>query len=271
MPTIVNRALFAFACACACVVQLAAAPAQASEPIPLDVQQSWPIAHATHHVQGLAATDELFYVSSVDRATKSGFVYRIDRRTLKVDKERRLAIGDQCHPGGMQLAAGKLWVPLAEYRRNSTSTILALDPATLETVASFTFDDHIGALAADGQGTLYAGNWDCLTIYALSEKGKILTKVENPTGVAYQDFEFHAGQLWAAGRLKQDKKLLPVVDVLDAKTWKLAERYLLRGETLSGDNDFCREGFCKLGENLFVLPEDGPKSAVYRFALPAAK
>jgi hypothetical protein len=169
----------------------------------------------------------------------------------------------------MQLAGGRLWVPLAEYRAKSTSTILALDPTTLARQASFTVDDHIGALAADGRGTLYAGNWDCRLIYKLDEKGKVLEKVDNPTGVAYQDFELHDRMLWAAGRLKEDKKISPVVDVIDTSNWKLKQRYTLRGELRSGGTDFCREGFCKFGDDLFLMPEDGPKTTIYRFALTA--
>ena len=222
-------------------------------------------------MQGLAATADYFYVTSVDRATKSGFVYRIHRKTLRVEKEERLAIGDQFHPGGMQLAGDRLWTPLAEYRPKSTSTILALDPVTLGKVASFTIDDHIGALAADGRGAMYAGNWDCRVIYVLDEKGKVLRKVDNPTGIAYQDFEFHDQKLWCGGRWKQEKQSLPVVDVLDVATWKLTRRYVLRGELRSGGGDFAREGFCKLGADLLLMPEDGPNTTVYRFALPAAE
>jgi hypothetical protein len=256
----------------ACVIALGCvACAAAADPIALDLQESWPIDHATHHVQGLCVTADTFFISSVERATKSGFVYRVDRKTLRVEKEERIAIGDQYHPGGMQLAGGRLWVPLAEYRAKSTSTILALDPATLKTVTSFALDDHIGALAASGRGELLAGNWDCRVIYRLDEKGKVLDKVDSPTGVAYQDFELHDRLLWAAGRLKEDKRLVPVVDVIDTSNWKLQQRYTLRGELRSGGTDFCREGFCKFGDDLYVMPEDGPKTTIYRFALPAAK
>lgn len=242
---------------------------QAAEPIALDVRESWHIDYATRHVQGLCVTADTFFISSVDRAAKSGYVYKIDRKTLRIEKEIKLAIGDQYHPGGMQLAGGRLWVPLAEYRAKSTSTILALDPTSLEQRTSFTIDDHIGALAADGRGTLYAGNWDCRVIYHLDEQGKVLEKTDNPTGVAYQDFELHDRLLWAAGRLKQDQKTAAVVDVLDTSTWKLKQRYTLSGKLRTGGSDFCREGFCKFGDDLFVMPEDGPNTTIYRFALPA--
>ena len=86
--------------------------------------------------------------------------------------------------------------------------------------------------------------------------------------MAYQDFEFHDGALWGTGRLKQDKTTLSVVDVIDTRTWKLAKRYVLRGKTRTGNDDFSREGFSKLDSALYLLPEDGPNSTVYRFALP---
>ncbi|MBI2825296.1 MAG: hypothetical protein HYX69_11480 [Planctomycetia bacterium] len=242
-------------------------PAASVEPRQLEVKQSWPIDYATHHVQGLAATDDTFWITSVDRAAKAGWVYKVDRPTMRVARERQLTIGEQYHPGGVQLAAGKLWVPLAEYRPRSTSTILALNPNSLDTEATFTLDDHIGALAADGRGTLYAGNWDCRQIYVLSEDGTVKRKVDNPTPVAYQDFEYHDGLLWGGGRLREDSRSSAVVDVIDTSTWKLRDRYVLRGELKSSGSDFTREGLSKLGKSLFVLPEDGPRSTVYRFSL----
>jgi hypothetical protein len=60
-----------------------------------------------------------------------------------------------------------------------------------------------------------------------------------------------------------------VVEVLDLATWKPVRRYVLAGKPKSPRTTFGREGFTKLGEDLLVLPEDGPHSTVYRFPLPA--
>jgi hypothetical protein len=98
----------------------------------------------------------------------------------------------------------------------------------------------------------------------------VLERRDNPTGVAYQDFEYHDGRLYAAGTTKLDGQPTAVVDAIDVARWKLAARYALRGDVRSGGSNFCREGFCKFGESFYVLPEDGPHATVYRFAITPA-
>jgi len=235
--------------------------------VSLKVAESWPINHPTHHVQGLAVTDESFWISSVDRRAKVGWVIRVDRKSLKVVAERKLVKGAQFHPGGIQLTGNDLWVPLAEYRRRSTSTMLRLDAQSLETKHSFAIDDHIGGVAVDGQGTVYAANWDCREIYSFDEQGKLLQRVKNPTGVAYQDIEWQEGLLLGTGRIREGGRSLSVVDAIDPTKWRHVRRYRLLGKLRSGGNDFGREGFTKHGKNFFLLPEDGPHTTVYRFPL----
>ena len=41
--------------------------------------------------------------------------------------ERELAFDVQFHPGGIDVAGDALWVPVAEYRPRSTTTIIKLD------------------------------------------------------------------------------------------------------------------------------------------------
>ena len=159
-------------------------------------------------------------------------------------------------------------MPVAEYRPKSTSTVLKLNPQTLETFSSFTVDDHLGATASDGEETVWGVNWDSRQVYFFDLAGKLLEKRDNPTGVAYQDIDYWDGMLFACGATKIDDKRLAVVDGLDPKTCELQTRYELRGESQSGDNNFSREGFAKLYGDFYLLPEDGPQSTVYRFALP---
>ena len=266
----------------------AAAAPRAIEPIDLKLTESWPIDHPLHHVQGLAVSDQWFWITSVDRRTRRGYVYRVSRETLKVVAERDITLDAQCHPGGMQLAADRLWVPVAEYRPRSTSSVLQLDPMSLETLDKFALADHLGGAAVDAGRRVYTANWDARTIYVLDAAGKELERHDNPTGVAYQDFEFHEGKLYsagstkldaagstkldAAGNTKVDGHPTAVVDVIDVAKWTLVDRYALRGELRSGGGNFCREGFCKFGDSFYVLPEDGPNATVYRFAVspPAA-
>ena len=241
---------------------------RAADPISLRVARDWPLAIDTHHVQGLAVSDDFYWVSSVDKQARQGWLYRIDRKTLQVVEQRQLADGARFHPGGIQLVGQTLWLPLAEYRANSTSLVLRLNALTLATEKEFAIDDHLGAIAADGRGTLYAANWDSRQIRVLNEEGQIRETVDSPTGVAYQDFEWHDGLLWATGRLKQEGVSRPVVDCIEPGVWQLKSRYLLEGQLRSGGNNFAREGFSKLGDTLFLLPEDGPQSTIYSFTLP---
>ena len=269
---------------CAASTAGAAEPARAIEPAPgaikpveLTVAESWPIDHPLHHVQGLAVTDKWFWITSVDRRARRGFVYRVSRDTLKIVAQRDITLDAQCHPGGLQLAADRLWIPVAEYRPRSTSTMLQLDPTSLETLDKFVLADHLGGAAVDAGQRIYTANWDARTIYVLDTAGKEVERRDNPTGVAYQDFEFHAGKLYCAGSTKLDAagdtKLAgqptAVVDVIDVANWTLVDRYALRGTLRSGGSNFCREGFCKFGDSFYVLPEDGPNATVYRFPISA--
>lgn len=232
----------------------------------------------TYHVQGLAMDAERVYVSSVERASRSGWLFVLDRPTLSIRHSYRLAIGDQFHPGGMQLQQGVLHLPLAEYRALSTSVLLRVDPSQWSkpakesrrpTIAvSHAVDDHVGCLACDDQGVLYAGNWDCKQFRVMDATGRKVREFSNPTGVAYQDFEWHESLLWCAGNLKEGNQLRSVVDVIDPQAGACVRRYLLEGTRATGGSDFAHEGFTKEGNRLWLLPEDGPNSTLYRFDLP---
>ena len=251
-----------------CITLALVAPAAADEPTSvLQMAESWHIDHQTHHVQGLCVSEDMFWVSSVDRRERAGWVFRVDRQTLKVAARRRLAFGPQYHPGGMQKVGGDLWVPVAEYRPRSSTTLVQLDAQTLETKRSLALDDHIGALAADGDATLYAVNWDSRQFYVLDERGTVVRRVDNPTSVAYQDIEWHDGRLMGTGQATLGERRSGVVDVIDPATWRLVRRYELQGRLRSGKGHFGREGFSRWREDFYLLPEDGPNSTVYRFGV----
>ena len=235
----------------------------------LVVAESWPIDFQTHHVQGLCVTADHFYVSSVAREAGEAWILIFDRRGQLL-KSRDVTIETQIHPGGMQLVDDTLWIALAEYRPRSNGTILALDASTLATKASFPVDDHVGAVATDGREHVFAANWDSRTIYHFDLQGNLRSAIANPSPVAYQDLEWHAGHLWGVGQIGRGEQREGVVDVLDPADASLLHRYRLLGTTRSGTATFGREGFTRVGDNLFVLPEDGPYTTVYRFELPAS-
>lgn len=239
------------------------------DPVELTAVESWPVRHPTHHIQGLCVDRDHFWISSVERKAKKGWVYLVDRHTLTVTKEREISIGEQYHPGGMQVVGGELWVPVAEYKPTSTSTMLCLDAMSLETLRSFPLLDHIGGVAVSDDGTIYAANWDCKTLYELDADGKILGRKPNPTGVAYQDLKWHQGKLWGTGSVGILKLNTGIVDVIDPDQWALKQRYRLAGKTADGGSNFGREGLAIFEDSLYLLPEDGPHTTVHRFPLPS--
>jgi hypothetical protein len=239
------------------------------EPVALDLVETLAIEHPlTYHVQGLSGNDRWYFLSSVEKQAKTGWLFVIDRRTHKAARSLRVALGEQYHPGGMQLRDGKLYLPLAEYRPKSTSTILVIDAGSFVVERTIPVNDHIGAVAVAEDGTLFAANWDAREIRTLDPMGNESAKQANPTGVAYQDMEWHAGQLWCAGGAKVEGQTVGVVDVLDATSLTPIQRYVLQGQLKTGGSNFAHEGFTKEGDRLLFVPEDGPNSTIYVFELP---
>jgi hypothetical protein len=84
------------------------------------------------------------------------------------------------HPGGMQSDGKRLWIPLAESRRNGRSIIrlFALEGMTagrpLKPEFEFSVSDHIGALAVDARrGFVLGANWDTETVYVWDFEGHL--------------------------------------------------------------------------------------------------
>jgi hypothetical protein len=246
-------------------------PATAAEEIPtvdLELIDQQPINYPTHHVQGLAVSANHYWISSVDRRARQGFVFRVERAGAKVVTRREVALDAQFHPGGIALSGDSLWVPVAEYRPRSTSTILKLDAQTLETRSSFSVDDHIGCLAVEADGRIVAANWDARTFYRFTADGKKLSETANPRSTAYQDLKSWGDLLVGCGTEKIDGQVQPVVDCLRPDTLALVTRWRPRGTLRSGGSNFCREGCALFKEELFLMPEDGPQTTIYRFAVP---
>ncbi len=246
----------------------------------MTLAESKPLGYAkTHHVQGLAMDAKRVYVSSVERANQLGWLFVFDRASLAIESTHRLALASQYHPGGMQLRGRQLYLPLAEYRPRSSASLLTIDLAPLDdpnkalrrvAILSWqSFGDHIGGIAADPEGRLFVANWDSKLIRTLSKDGQLQREFSNPTGVAYQEMEWHDGLLWCAGNTKEKDETRSVVDLIDATTGQWTKRYLLTGNRPDGSSDFAHEGFTKEGNQLWLLPEDGPKSTLYRFDLSA--
>ena len=62
-----------------CLLVAETAMAEPPATIPLELTGQHQIDHATHHVQGVAVSAESYWISSVDRPARQGFVFRVDR------------------------------------------------------------------------------------------------------------------------------------------------------------------------------------------------
>src|SRR5439155_19214831 len=151
---------------------------------------------------------------------------------------RKIQLGDgvRYHPGGISADASSLWIPVAEYRRDSSSVIERRNKGTLEVEYRFTVSDHIGCVALTPEFVI-GGNWDSRLFYVWDHQGRLIRTVPNKTPNAYQDIKFVDGRLVASG-------LLPgrsgAIDWLDLADFKLVQR-VIAGKTDRGE-PFTRVG-----------------------------
>ena len=156
----------------------------------------------TYHVQGIAVTDDYYFLSAVDKKGGNGWLWKIDRSTLevlyKVDLATKSSEGVPIiHPGGITYDGDFLWVPMAGYTREGPSIIYKINPDTMEILDKFQFDDHIGGIASNGVDRLYLANWDTVHLYVCDMKGNVIETFINP-GLAqemgyvcaYQDLDY---------------------------------------------------------------------------------
>jgi len=220
---------------------------------------TWPIRHNHDHVQGLDVNERWFWISAVDRRTKTGWVWRVDRQSLRTVAERNISQGALYHPGGLQVSGSSLWIPIAEYRANSSARILELDAMTLAERRSLAVPDHIGAVATDGKTFVLGANWDARKLYRWNLDGKLLETHDNPGTLAIQDMKWSGGVIYAGGL---DKKACRV-DQLDPATLTL-----LRSSTPGPDRCYTEEGMAIFSGRFFFLPADEPNSRIYALSIP---
>jgi hypothetical protein len=209
------------------------------------------------HVQGIDTDGRLLWVSEVDRKARKGFVHEFDLATGRLVRSVDVTRGGQYHPGGIATDETSIWVPVAEYRLGSTSTVMRLSKRDLAVVSEFPVADHIGAIAVDGD-RLYGANWDAKLIYEWPSG----TTRPNPTGTRFQDMKVAEGALVAAG-LREGAGAIEWLSLPDLSLVKRLEA----GRTDRGVV-FTNEGMAMRGRTLYLLPEDGP-SRLFVFDLPA--
>ena len=160
----------------------------------------------TYHPQGFARVGDRLFLSSVeileapvrypqpvngyDRTPGRGrghlFVLNLDG---ELQRDIVLGEGDKYHPGGIDAAAGSLWVPVAEYRPNSRAVVYRIDLRTLAVRAAFRVEDHIGGVVVDPVRQRIDGvSWGSRTLYSWTADGRQLARRPNPGHfIDYQD------------------------------------------------------------------------------------
>jgi len=215
----------------------------------------------THHVQGIDIEGGRLWLTSVDKGKRKGYLQEFSAESGELLRSVEVGEGVRFHPGGIAAAGDAIYVPVAEYKRNSTSVIQRRSKWTLAVEAEFSVPDHIGCVAFVN-GSLVGANWDSRDFYVWDLKGNLLRKAPNPTSNGYQDLKFSGGQLVGGGVLPDHSG---AIDWLEYPSLTLMRR-IPAGRTDWGVL-YTNEGMAILDKRLFLLPEDS-QSRLFEFQLP---
>lgn len=218
----------------------------------------YPLGFDAHHVQGLVVTDEAFFVTSVDVPGRRGLLYRVPRNGA-APVELDITEGWRVHPGGMNRGKELLWIPLAEYDADGPTTVLGVDPVTLQTRARFEVDDHLGLVVELADGNLLATDWRSKHWYRFSQDGTVIERVRNHSGVWYQDCARDGATLLCGGwgRFRLTARL----DRIDPGDLAVMSKRRI-GRARSGYL-MTREGLDLHEGRLYFLPADGHAAQVH--------
>lgn len=218
------------------------------------------LAGAMDHVQGIYVDAGRLWVSWVDRKAKTGHLGEFELATGRLLRSAAVEKGERFHPGGISGEGNSIWLPVAEYRPNSSALVQRRNRDTLALEAEFEVPDHIGCLAA-ADGRLYGGNWDSREIYTWDLSGRLLAKQPNPSGTSYQDLKFVDGKLVGSGLRGSEG----AIDILEPGDLRLIRR-IRAGKTSRGVL-MTHEGMAISGPRIYLLPEDAPSRLfVYQLA-----
>ena len=165
----------------------------------------------TFHTEGLAVVGDRIFLSSVeileptvkypspqggyDRTPGKGVghVFVLDRQG-NLQRDIILGEGDMYHPGGIDSDGRNVWVPVAQYRPDSSAIIYRIDARTLKVHEQFRVHDHIGGLVPDAtSGHLVGNNWGSRRFYEWTLSGSQRDAWDNASHfIDYQDCQYVA-------------------------------------------------------------------------------
>lgn len=159
-----------------------------------------PLRFDSYHPQGMARVGSMWWISTVDVDVNRGLVMGVDNHGNLVEE---VAVGDgqRYHPGGMDFDGTAFWIPCAEYRPDSATSVFRLQPGEAP-YRVFDVDDHVGAMARCGtDGDLIGWSWGSRRFYRWSVDGQLQAARVNPGFfVDHQDCQWlDSGHLLCGG------------------------------------------------------------------------
>lgn len=163
----------------------------------------------TYHTEGIAFSGDHIFLSAVqileptvkfpapqggfDRTPGNGIghLFVMDLAG-NLQKDITLGEGDMYHPGGIDFDGTNVWVPVAQYRPNSSAIIYRVDATTLDVQKQFEVKDHFGGIVMDKQtGQLVGNTWGSRRFAEWDLQGKELSTWDNPDFfIDYQDCQY---------------------------------------------------------------------------------
>lgn len=173
----------------------------------------------TYHTEGIAFSDKHIFLSAVqilqptvkyptpqggyDRTPGKGIGHLFVMDTAgHLQKDITLGEGDMYHPGGIDFDGHNVWVPVAQYRPNSSAIIYRVDASSLAVHKQFEVADHFGGIVMDKQtGHLVGNTWGSRRFAEWNLQGKQLKTWDNPNFfIDYQDCQYvPASKMLCAG------------------------------------------------------------------------
>ena len=101
----------------------------------------------TYHVQGVEFDSKFVWATSVDTPHQKAYLHEVLLATGQLLRQVEVEDGIRFHAGGISSDGSSLWIPVAEYRRNSSSVIQRRSKRTLALEFQFSVPDHIGCIA----------------------------------------------------------------------------------------------------------------------------